>query len=259
MSREPKQLFSARVACASALRQVVRGCGPVEVDTLWPLFREVARDPAAWPALLAALEPELIAIARRQPIGRLRDRDDTPREIVSRVFARLHARDHAAIHKLCAIDPPPELRAWLRVLVRRSAIDYMRAHSEYERATPTRPDRWISLATLTSAAPARGPDSLAEQRALVLTEVRALVARAEAELRAHGDDAFGALALEWRLSRLQVRRLAVHGARFVDVLVATLAGHAQTEIAAQLALTRREVELTVRYLEELLRARFAAG
>lgn len=81
------------------------------VDTdaqLWALLRAVASgDPTAWPALLTRLEPELLGFARRQPIGRLRDRDDTPREIVTRVFRRLHARDHAAIQKLCALDPPP--------------------------------------------------------------------------------------------------------------------------------------------------------
>lgn len=36
-------------------------------------------------------------------------------------------------------------------------------------------------------------------------------------------------------------------------------GHTQAEIAARLAISRREVELTVRYLEELLQARFATA
>jgi len=229
----------------------------VSVDALWPLFREVTRDAAGWPALLAALEPEVIALARRQPIGRLRDREDSPREIAARVFARLHARDHAAIHKLCALEPPPELRAWLRVLVRRSAIDYLREHDEFQRATASGPDRWISLATLTSGAPAQGPSSLAEKRTLVVGEIRAMVARAVAEFSAHGDVAYGTLALAWGVSRLQVRRLVAHGARFLAVLDAVIAGHAQAEIAARLAITRREVELTVRHLEDLLQARFA--
>src|SRR5688572_10029276 len=127
---------------------------------LWALLRAVARDgDGAWPALLVRLEPELLALARRQPIGRLRDRDDSPREIASRVFARLHARDHAAIRKLCAREPPPVLRAWLRVIVRRSAIDYMRESPEFERATASRPDRWISLASLVTGVPAPAPDS----------------------------------------------------------------------------------------------------
>src|SRR6188768_128261 len=130
-------------------------------DELWERLRAVVRDgEAAWPALLVALEPELIAMARRQKVGRLRAQEDTPREIVTRVFARLHAREHQAIKRLCASEPLPELRAWLRVLVKRSAIDYMRQAPEFERATPTRPNRWISLATLTSLAPAPLPNSL---------------------------------------------------------------------------------------------------
>jgi len=58
----------------------------------------------------------------------------------------------------------------------------------------------------------------------------------------------------WEL--FHVRRLATKGAQFLAVLVAVLEGRAQQEIAASLAITRREVELTVRYLEELLQARF---
>jgi DNA-directed RNA polymerase specialized sigma24 family protein len=229
----------------------------VVVDSLWPLFHDAARDPKAWPALLAALEPELIALARRQPIGRLRDREDSSREIVTRVFARLHARERAAIHKLCAVDPPPVLQAWLRVLVRRSAIDYMREHAEFERATPNRADRWISLVTLESGAPGV-VDSLAEKRALVVGELRTMVARAVAAFGERGEDALGGLAAEWRISRVQVRRLIVHGARLGDVLAAVLEGHTQAEIATRLVMSRREVELTVRYLEELMQARFAA-
>jgi RNA polymerase sigma factor (sigma-70 family) len=224
---------------------------------LWELFRAAARDRSAWPALIAELEPELLAIARRQPIGRLRDREDSPREIVTRVFVRLHARDCAAIHKLCSLDPPPELRAWLRVLVRRSAIDYMRESPEYERATPRRPDRWISLATLSSSAPA-GSDSLADKRNLVLSTVRDMVERATAEHKERGDEAFTHLALLWKVPRIHVRRLATKGAQFLAVLVGVLEGRGQAELAEALGITRREVELTVRYLEELLQARFAA-
>jgi len=225
---------------------------------LWGLFRAVARDEAgAWPALLAALEPELIAFARRQPIGRLGGREDSPREIVTRVFARLHARDCAAVRQLCALDPPPVLRAWLRVIVRRSAIDYMRDSPEFERATPTRPHRWISLATLSSGAPAPALDSLAEKRSQVLSAVRDMVERATTAFRARGDDAFTPLALEWKIGRIHVRRLATRGEQFLAVLIAVLEGRSQRDIATSLALTRREVELTVRYLEELLQARFA--
>src|SRR3569832_3034875 len=116
---------------------------------LWELFQAVTRDPAAWPALMAALEPELLGIARQTPIGRLRDREDSPREIVAAVFKRFHANDHVVIHRLCAQQPRPELRAWLRVVVRRAAIDYMRANPEFERAS----NRWILLVSLFSFVP----------------------------------------------------------------------------------------------------------
>jgi len=220
---------------------------------LWERFRAAAADALAWPALLVELEPVILAIARRQPIGRLRVHEDTPREIATRVFGRLHAHELAAVRKLCAMDPPPNLEAWLRVIVRRSAIDYMRESPEFERAS----DRWISLATLSTGAGSPRPDSLAEKRQLVLTTVQDMVARANREVRSHGDAAFTRLALEWKVERIHVRRLVTKGPQLVAVLVATLEGHSQTEIAESLAMTRREVELSIRYLEELLHARFA--
>jgi len=221
---------------------------------LWELFQAVTRDPAAWPKLMAALEPELVAMAKQQRIGRLRDREDSPREIVAAVFARFHANDHAVIHRLCAQQPRPELRAWLRVVVRRAAIDFMRANPEFERAS----NRWISLATLTSSAPGEAkPDSLGEKRAEVVRALREMVDAVKAETAARGDDAIGHLAIAWGIERLHVRRLVARSAQYLAVIDAVFAGHSHTEVAAQLGLTRREVELTLGYVEELLRARFA--
>lgn len=225
---------------------------------LWELFRAVARGDGAWPALMATLEPELVVMARRTPIGRLRGKEDSPRDIVTRVFDRLHAHDHAAIKKLCALEPPPVLQAWLRVVVRRAAIDYMRASPEFARGTPDQPPDWVSLATLTSAAPAV-QDSLASKRQLVVAAVRDMVARTAAEVTARGDDAYTYLALHWKIARIHVRRLAQRGEQLLAVLVAVLEGRTQREIAEQLAITRREVELSMRYVEELLQVRFAAG
>lgn len=225
-------------------------------DRLWELLRAVvAGTDGAWPALAAALEPELVAIARRQPIGRLRDHEDSPREIVTRVLARLHTRDHAAIRKLCALEPPPELRAWLRVVTRRSAIDYMRESPEFERGHRARDHRWISLATLSSGAAAPDPDSLAQKRAEVLGFIRDAVTRAGALHREVGDDAYGRLALEWKIERIHIRRLVARGEQYLAVLGDVLAGHSYPETAERLGLSRREVELTVRYIEELLQAR----
>jgi DNA-directed RNA polymerase specialized sigma24 family protein len=229
----------------------VRSAAFVATDQhLWELLRTVAATgDAAWPTLLAELEPMLALFAKRQPIGRLRDREDTPREIVTRVFARLHAREFAAIKKLCALDPAPELRAWLRVLVRRSAIDYMREAPEFERSA----NRWVSLATLGSGAPSPDPDSLAGKRAELLSFVRTAVDHARREFTEHGELAFTRIALDWKVARIHVRRLVTRGEQYVAVLTAVLEGHSYPEVAERLAISRREVELTVRYLEELLR------
>ena len=134
-------------------------------------FQAVTRDPAAWPELMAALDLELLAMARHQRIGRLRDNEDSPREIVAAVYKRMHANDHAFIKRLCALEPRPDLQAWLRVVVRRAAIDYMRTNPEFARAE----NRWISLATLTSSAPGVPADSLVEKRAEVVRALREMV------------------------------------------------------------------------------------
>ena len=228
------------------------------MDDLWELFRAVAdQGESAWHALLAKLEPELALMARRQPIGRLREQEDTPREIVTRTIARLHAKEYAAIKKLVVTEPKPELQAWLRVLVKRSAIDYMRESPEYERATAKREHRWISLATLSSSqGPTALPDSLVEKRDQVQAFVAEAAQRAITEKKAHGDDeAISRLALEWKIARIHVRRLVARAEQYVTVLNAVLAGFSYPEVGEKLAISRREVELTVRYLEELLAAR----
>lgn len=224
---------------------------------LWDLVRAVATTgDAAWQALVLALEPELAEFSKRQPIGRLRDREDSPREIVTRVLARLHARDYAAVRKLCALDPPPVLRAWLRVLVRRSAIDYMREHPEFDRGNANRAPRWISLASYTSGEHvAADPSSLVQKRAEVSAFVREMVECAAAEHQAHGEEALSRLALEWRVPRVHVRRLIARGEQYVAVLASVLEGASYAETATRVGRTLREVELTVRYIEELLRAR----
>ena len=229
------------------------------MDQLWPDLRAVAeRGEPAWPTLAASLFPLLLPIAGRQPIGRARSNEDAAHEIVTRILENLHAREFAAIKKLCQIEPPPTLAAWLTVVVRRAAIDYMRGTPEYERATARRDARWITLATLTSSAPARVPDSLVQKRDELLSFLRAAVARATAESRDHGDDALARLSVEWAVPRIHVRRLVQRGAQYLTVIDAVLAGHSYPEIATALGVSRREVELTVLYIEELLAARHFA-
>ena len=223
---------------------------------LWELLRSVATlGEPAWQPLLVELEPQLSLLARRQPIGRLRENEDSPREIVTRVIARMHAHEFAAIKKLCERDPSPPLGAWLRVLVRRAAIDYMRDSPEFRRGNGEREHAWISLASLSSGAEAPVPDSLAEKRKEVLRFLTDAVERATAEHRDHGDNAVGRLSAEWKIPRTHVRRLIARGTQYLAVLVAVLEGRTYPDVAELLELTRREVELTVRYVEELLHER----
>ena len=224
---------------------------------LWTCFRAVAADgEKAWQPLLVELEPELVRMAKNQPIGRLRDREDSPREIVTRVLARLHARDYAAVKKLCSIDPPPELRAWLRVLVRRSAIDYMREHPEFDRGNAERAPRWISLASLGSGeAVALDPSSLAQKKAQVIAFITDAVGEALRAFKSEGEEALFRLSLEWKVTRIHVRRITKNGEQYVQVLSNVLDGLSYPETATKLGMSRREVELTVRYIEEFLRAR----
>jgi DNA-directed RNA polymerase specialized sigma24 family protein len=223
---------------------------------LWELLQAVAASPDAWPRLATELDPVLVMMAKNQPIGRLKDRDDTPREIVTRVLARLHKREFEAIKRLCAMAPRPELRAWLRVLVKRSAIDYMRESPEYERGNANRDHRWISLATLSSLAVAPNPDTLAEKRTQVTSFLRDAVAEGGRALRELGnDDAISQLSMTWKIDRTHARRLIARGEQYIQVLGAILDGHSYPETATRLGITRREVELTVRYIEDFLEAR----
>ncbi|MGE3765491.1 MAG: hypothetical protein AB7L94_24745 [Kofleriaceae bacterium] len=226
------------------------------LDELWPQFRAVASDgEPAWQALAAALHPAVLRLASHQPIGRLRNDKDAAHEIATRVLERLHAREFSAIKKLCAAQNAPSLEAWLRVLVKNAAIDVVRDAPEFERKTVARDARWISLDTLAST-PGAVPDSLVEKRRAVIAFITAAVERMEAVAREKsGDEVLAALATEWGINRIHVRRLVQRGARYLAVIEAVLAGYSYPEVAAQLDSTRREVELTVQYIEELLAAR----
>lgn len=232
-----------------------------KLDDLWPRFRAVASDgEPAWQALAAALHPVVLRFAAHPPIGRLRNDKDVAHEIATRVLERLHAREFAAIAKLCAADPAPPLEAWLRVLVKNAAIDVVREAPEFERKTEARDARWISLDTLVSTAGA-DPDSLVEKRNAVIAFITAAVARVDAVAKdKEPDEVLALLSAEWGIARIHIRRLLQRGARYLAVIDAVLAGHSYPEVAAKLGSTRREVELTVQYIEELLAARrFAVG
>ncbi len=214
---------------------------------------------SAWSTLLEQLEPEIDRIARYQKIGRLRTDEDAIRDIVTKVIARLHAGDYRAVKKLFALDEPPKVKAWMRVLVRSAAIDVMRAQPEFLRANKKNSAGWISLDTLVTVDGVKTPDSLvAKQR-----EVEQFMARASLDARSaiaeHGDDAASALAELWKIAPVHARRIIKKVEVFEPVLKMVLAGFNYIEIAKELSLSRREVELTVGYIEEFFHARgFAA-
>jgi DNA-directed RNA polymerase specialized sigma24 family protein len=220
----------------------------------------VARgDDGAWGRLLAALAPELEAIARSAPIGRLRGDVDAQRDVIAAVIAKLHRDDHAVLKKLVAQPDPPPLQAWMRLLVRRAAIDVMRGRPEFVRGGELRAAGWLSLATLATRDGAEPPSSLAQKR----REVEQFVARAARDARAaleeHGAEAATKLASAWQVGVVHTRRLIKRIDDYEGVLAMILAGHTHAEIATHLGRTVREVELVVSYLEELCHARgFAA-
>ena len=225
-------------------------------DHIQALMRAVAEDgDAAWHALLTTLVPHLVQFARRQPIGRLREQEDTPREIVTRVLARLHKNDYAALKKMFAEEPPPHPRAWLRVLVKRAAIDYMRAQPEFHRGSDKEEPHWVTLVSLMTRHGMADPATLAFKRREVISFVTEAVNRALELVGELGDEAIDRLAVEWQIPRIHVRRLINKGAQLSDVLSSVLEGQSYNQVAERLSLTRREVQLNIKYIEELLDAR----
>ena len=151
------------------------------------------------------------------------------------------------------------MRAWVRVLVRSAAIDFMREQPEYVRGGKNTEPGWISLDTLASSDGADVPDSLAEKRREVESFLAEATERARVVVESDGDEAVSILAREWNVQPLHTRRLIKKVDLYLPVLDKVLAGHSYPEVGASIGISRREVELIVGYIEELLHARgFAA-
>ncbi len=220
------------------------------------LLHEVAGGQVeAWGELLIALSPILEALASRQPLGRLRDDVDTQRDIVAKVIGKLHRDEHELVKKFVGHKTPPPLKAWIRVLVRSAAIDVMRGKPEFQRGNQERLPGWFSLATLVTRDGANRADSLeAKQREVEVSMTQAIVS-ARAAIAEEGDEATLALAREWNVAPLHVRRLVQRIDLYPVVLKMVLAGFTYVEIADQAACSRREIGLVVGYIEEFFRAR----
>ena len=118
----------------------------------------LAGNEASWQKLWQAVEPRLYATLRRPNLlGRLSQSEDDCRSIVVEVMARLRANGYARLknfveaRRLCPTLP---FMAWLIVVAKRVAIDYLRAHETYidrrhvEGASS--PGAWREIASLPS-------------------------------------------------------------------------------------------------------------
>lgn len=218
-------------------------------------LKEVAEgQEGAWGELLVSLSPVLEGLARRQPLGRLRDDEDIQRDIVTKVIGKLHAGENRVVKKFVDHETPPPLKAWIRVLVRSAAIDVMRGRPEFQRGNKEKLPHWFSLATLVTSDGVQRPDSIeAKQR-----EVEKFMTKAvESTRQALADDTEGAvahLAREWNIPPVHTRRIVKRVDHYPVVLSMVLAGHTYVEIAESIALSRREVALMVEYIEEFFHA-----
>lgn len=169
----------------------------VDADAHALVLRLLAGDEAAWPRLWQAVEPRLYALLRRpQFLGRLSDREDDCRNIVVAVMARLREDGYArldAYHQARRGNPGLPFMAWLVVVAKRVAIDYMRSHEEYvdrrADAAASSPGAWRLLETLVgdSRSPEARPRlTITDQTAAaeILVHAAALPGDQQAALRA---------------------------------------------------------------------------
>jgi DNA-directed RNA polymerase specialized sigma24 family protein len=122
---------------ATPLRAVV---ADQDVDPL--LARVCAGDEGAWQRLWNAVEPELDAlIRRRRLLGPLSPRDDERRALTLLVMDRLR-QDSFRRLKLYRDEKQRtaslSFQAWLTVVNKHLAVDYLRAHPDYVPAGPRR-------------------------------------------------------------------------------------------------------------------------
>jgi len=116
----------------------------------------LAGDAAAWQELWRGLAPKLDAMLRRVGfLGRLASNEDHRRSVAVEVMARLTQNDHARLRRYAEArreSPSLNLVAWLSVVVKRVAIDYMRAQPEYvdrrKHEAASSPGAWREVGTL---------------------------------------------------------------------------------------------------------------
>lgn len=121
--------------------------------------RAAGGDEQAWQELWQQIEPLLAQIVSRPRfLGRMAHRVDDRRNIVVEVMSRLRASSCRRLASYVAMrEERPELRfeTWLRVVAKRVAIDYLRAHPDYvdrrRSADASTPGAWVEPGTLPPA------------------------------------------------------------------------------------------------------------
>jgi len=129
-----------------------------EADILELVDATLAGDEAAWQRLWQAVEPTLLAILRQpRVLGRLAHSEDDCRNVAVAVMARLHAHQFARLAQYAAArrdNPALPFLAWLTVVTRRVAVDYLRSHEAYvdrrHERDASSPGAWRQIGTLPS-------------------------------------------------------------------------------------------------------------
>jgi DNA-directed RNA polymerase specialized sigma24 family protein len=133
-----------------------RSMAAQDLETL--VERTIDGDEAAWRELWGAVEPTLQATVRRPSfLGRLAQNEDDCRNIVVEVMSRLRADDCGRLRQFLEarrLSPTLQFVAWLVVVAKRVAIDYLRAHDDYidrrHEKDASRPGAWRDVGPLPS-------------------------------------------------------------------------------------------------------------
>jgi DNA-directed RNA polymerase specialized sigma24 family protein len=125
-------------------------------DTILALVaRACDGDEEAWQAAWQWMDPRLSAlVAQPRFLARLSRQEDDRRGVVLAVMEKLRESDHRRLklfRQARSADQGLSFMAWLSVVTKRVAIDYLRAHPEYlgQRGAEA-PGAWVSVQALPS-------------------------------------------------------------------------------------------------------------
>src|SRR5262249_6688900 len=149
--------------------------------------------------------------------------DDHVRNVVVEIVAALRANDHAKLRKYAEArkeSPTLPFLAWLAVVARRIAIDYMRRQGEYVdlRRTPGAeiPGAWIELVTLQTCNQGAGRPPVtnlaAAQALLEHADAHCSIEQAQALRRWSQGDSYAEIGRELNLDGPKAAERLVQGA-----------------------------------------------